>query len=450
LPCSTTSAPAAQLKLPLIVLPAGSIQLHVKKLANHMKILVFLNALTLGGTEKAAGYWAASLSQRGHVVSVISLTDGPRRAQFELAGLPVQIVDNSPAAITHALNENQPDVIHVHAPGYPHSGDILGVALKHLPKKIPVVQTNVFGRLNNPAENAWTDFRLFISWTSCVQAARRAWRPLDAEFFRRASAAVYPLDSLDPAATSEVAAFRRQHGVTAQEVLFGRLSRPEPNKWTDLALHAFQRALKKNPKIKLLLREPPSLVAQKLRASPEADRYLILPATADPAELRLTLSAIDVVLHTSLIGESFGYGIAEPMNLGKPVITHSVPWGDQAQIELVREGECGFVASAPVIMAQKILQLAENSDLWQRLGNQARQHIRTIANPEVSLQRLESILQAAISGTDNPFAAEDLAQAQATGAYLDAHQFGHSWPEQLALRPFHYRVRFHEFRKRVR
>jgi len=49
----------------------------------------------------------------------------------------------------------------------------LGQALKLLPKRIPVVQTNVFGRLNNPAEDAWTDFRLFISWMSCVQAARR-------------------------------------------------------------------------------------------------------------------------------------------------------------------------------------------------------------------------------------------------------------------------------------
>jgi glycosyltransferase involved in cell wall biosynthesis len=415
---------------------------------DRVKITVFLNALALGGTEKAAGYWAAGLRKRGHAVSVISLNDGPRRAALELAGVPVRTTKVSPSTIAGILNENRPDVIHAHVPGYPHSGDVLGQALKLLPKRIPVVQTNVFGRLNNPAEDAWTDFRLFISWMSCVQAARRAWRPLDPDFFRRASLAVYPLDPLEPATPAAIMAFRHQHGVANDEVLFGRLSRPEPNKWTDLALDAFRIALKENPKIKLLLREPPPLVAQKLRASPEADRYVILFATADSAELQLTISALDVVLHTSLMGESFGYGIAEPMNLGKPVITHSVPWEDQAQIELVRHGECGFVASTPGTMAQRILLLAGDSGLRRRLGQQAQKHIRAVADPEVSLDRLETILQAAAENRDNPFSAEDLAKAQGTAAYLDAHQFGHSWREQLALRPFYYRVRFHEFRRR--
>src|SRR5439155_7492365 len=164
-------------------------------------------------------------------------------------------------------------------------------------------------------------------------------------------------------------------------ILFGRLSRPEPNKWTPLALDAFQQASTKNRKIKLLLREPPPEVANTLRASANADRFIILPATADAEELRLTFSSLDAVLHTSSIGESFGYGIAEPMNLGKPVITHSVPWGDQAQMELARPGECGLVASTPAAMANAILCLANNAPLRKRMGEQARQHIRTIADP---------------------------------------------------------------------
>jgi len=413
-----------------------------------VKIIVFLNGLTLGGTEKAAGYWADGLRRRGHEVSVVSLNDGPRRALFEQTGLRVYLVKESAPEIAALLRQIMPDVVHAHVPGYPHIGDVLGTALKLLPTKIPIVQTNIFGRLNNPPEDAWTDFRLFISWTSCVQAARRAWRPLNADFFRRASVAVYPMDPLEPATPGAVMAFRHQHGVADDEVLFGRLSRPEPNKWTDLAVDAFRIALKEYPKMKLLLREPPPLVAQKLRASPEAERYLILPATSDSAELQLTLSALDVVLHTSLIGESFGYGIAEPMNLGKPVITHSVPWEDQAQIELVREGECGFVASTPAAMAARIWLLAGDSGLRRRLGQQAQKHIRAVADQEVSLDRLEAILQAAVENRDNPFAVADLVKTQAAAAYLNARQFGHSWMEQLALRPFYYRVRFHEFRHR--
>lgn len=411
-----------------------------------MKIVTFLNGLGLGGTEKAAVRWAQGLQARGHEITGLALADGPRRAVLEQAGVPVLIAVPSAEKIAAILHQLSPDVIHAHAPGQPHLGDVLGAALKLQPK-IPVVQTNVFGRLENPAEDGWTDFRLFISWTSCVQAARRAGRKLDASFFRRTSVAVYPLDPLAPAPAAEIAAFRKKCGVADDEILFGRLSRPEPNKWTPLALTAFQKAATQNRKIKLLLREPPPAVAEKLRASPDAGRFVILPATADAAELRLTMSALDVALHTSSMGESFGYGIAEPMNLGKPVITHSLPWGDQAQIELVRHGEGGFVASTTRTMADAILTLANDSVLRDRMGQKARQHIRTLADPAVSTARLEEILVVAAAGLDNPQATEDLACARAAATYLDVHQFGHSLLEQIALRPFHYRVRLHQFRK---
>jgi glycosyltransferase involved in cell wall biosynthesis len=408
-----------------------------------------LNNLGLGGTEKAAVRWAWGLQVRGHSVTVLTLKDGPRRAELEARGVPVRVVDAAAKSIAATLSEVLPEVLHVHAPGYPHEGDVLGEALRLMSHKVPVVQTNIFGHLTNPREEAWTDFRLFISWTSCVQAARRSFRKLDGSFFRRASVAVYPLDAIEPSPAGEVATFRKQLGVADDEVLFGRLSRPEPNKWTELALDAFRLAMRCNQKIKMLLREPPPLVAAGLRSSPDAGRFIILPITSDVEELRLTMSALDVVLHTSSIGESFGYGIAEPMNLGRPVITHSVPWQDQAQIELVRHGGCGFIASIPGAMASAMLHLVGDKSLCLAMGRAAQTHIRALANPEISLNRLEAIFRAAVEVRDNPFAIEDLEKARATAAYLDAHQFGHSLLEQVALRPLYYRVRFHEFRKRL-
>lgn len=411
-----------------------------------MKVVTFLNNLGLGGTEKAACRWACGLRARGHDVTVLSLEDGPRRAELERHGVPVRLVPADATSVVEALRELAPQVIHTHAPGHPHRGDVLGEALVRLPK-IPVVQTNVFGHLYNPREDAWTDYRLFISWTSCVQAARRVFRRLDETFFRRASVAAYPVDRLDACGTEAVRAFRAGLGVRDNEVLFGRLSRPDPNKWTDLPVAAFRHALQSGRPLKLLLREPPPSVAERLRTGPQADRFVILPATAEPAELQLTMSALDVVLHTSSIGESFGYGIAEPMNLGRPVVTHSVPWQDQAQLELVRHGACGFVASTPRAMARAMLRLAEDANLRQRMGAAAQQHIRALADPETSLTRLERILQTAIAGEDNPFAAEDLRQARETAAYLDAHQFGHSLGEKWALWPHYVRARLHQWRQ---
>ena len=411
-----------------------------------MKILVFTNGLGLGGTEKAACHWARELVARGHQVSSLTLKDGPQRPHMEAAGISVRVVPAVATEVAAALRELAPEVIHMHAPGHPHEGNILGAAFGLLPRRIPVVQTNIFGRLANPVEDEWTDFRLFVSWTSCVQAARRSFRAMDKNFFRRASVAVNPLDPLELPAETARAAFRQAQGVGPDEVLFGRFSRPEPNKWTNLAVDAFRLALRQTKNIKLLLREPPPAIAAQLRAAPDAHRFVILPATSDAQELSLTMAALDVVLHTSLVGERFGYGIAEPMSLGKPVITHSTPDWDQAQIEVARHGESGFIASTPAAMAAAIARLAADRPLRERMGRKAREHVRTLASPATSTDRLEAILRAAIAGQDNPFANEDLARARATAAWLDEHQFGHTLPEQITLRKKYWRMRFHELR----
>jgi glycosyltransferase involved in cell wall biosynthesis len=410
-----------------------------------VKVVIFLNQLGIGGSEKAACRWARGLDDRGHDIHVLTLRAGPRRTELEASNIEVRICAGEPKAIREQLEDLKPDVIHAHVPGHPHQGDVLGTALRERPK-IPVVQTNIFGQLENPKENAWTDFRLFISWTSCVQTARRYFKPLNEDFFRHASVAVYPMDADDGPNSAESENFRRNHGVQESEILFGRLSRPEPNKWTDLVLKGFRIAAQKNARLKFLLREPPPEVSRAIRNAPDCDRFVILPATSDPAELALTIASLDAALHTSSMGESFGYGIAEPMNYGKSAIANSTPWLDQAQIELVRHGECGFIASTPQTIAEAILKLADDADLRSTLGRTAQSHIRKLADPIESTNRLESALRTAVAGSENPGANEDLRNARATADYLDEQQFGHSLHEQIALRPRYYWARFHQWR----
>jgi glycosyltransferase involved in cell wall biosynthesis len=404
-----------------------------------------VNSLGLGGTEKAAIFWAGALAARGHSVSLASLADGPRRVEAEAHGLPLHIVPDDAAVLAKLIQGVGPDVIHAHAPGFPHQGDILGGAL-HTCKGVPVVQTNIFGRLENPSENRWVSMRLFISWTSCVQAAQRSFLRLDRAFFARNSVAVYPVSPEEPLNPSVVAAFRSSLGLSPEVVLLGRLSRPEPNKWTDLPLRAFRKAHASNPTLRFLLREPPPHVAQRIASEPESEIFVLLPATGDSTEIKLTLSALDIALHTSSIGESFGYGIAEPMNLGKPVITNSTPWQDQAQLELVEHGSTGFHASTTDTMADAILKLANDVDLRTTMGRTGAERIRALADPQESVSRVESALMAAIDGRQNPNVEEDLLKARQTARNLHIHRFGHSAAEWWALAPFYHRARLHQFR----
>lgn len=412
-----------------------------------MRILTFGNELGFGGTEKALSTWARRLHERGHKVRVVTLADGPRRAELELAGIPVSIVPRDRTVVSEVIRSFRPEVIHCHAPGHPHPGDILGEALKSQ-SAVPVVQTNVFGRLENPSEDLWVSWRLFISWISCVQAARRCFRSLDASFFRRQSVAVYPVEEVERPPDGERAQFRRELGVRDDEILLGRLSRPDPRKWMDLPISSFRLARRTMPNLKLLLREPPPSVAQSIEEAEDRENFIVLPATSDCHELALTLSSLDLVLHTSSIGESFGYGIAEPMKLGIPVIANLVPWIDQAQVELVRHQECGFLAGTVRSMAKSIITLARQPERRSAMGEAARKHISALSDPENSTNRLETILRAAIAGKTNPFRETDLLEARAAAEYLDQHQFGHSFGEWLHLLPWHWRVRFHQWRHR--
>jgi glycosyltransferase involved in cell wall biosynthesis len=403
-----------------------------------MKIVAVLATFSMGGTEKAAITWLTLLRQRGHEVGVIALENGPRKSQLDALQIETKIAKNL-HDLRKAICDFNPDVIHAHCPGFPHRGDILGKALTSLPKKIPCVQTNIFGRLENPSEDLWTDFRLYISWASSVQAARRSGKKLDRQFFQRQSVAVYPVEDPFQDAPREKLidlgnAFREEHSIPNDSILFGRFSRPEPNKWTELALKAFQLASRQNPRIKLLLREPPHHVASTLKKRPDFSHYLILPLTSDKKELTRSQMACDAILHTSSIGESFGYGIAEPMALGKPILTHSIPWLDQAQVELVRHGVDGLIASTPQSLARAILTIANNSELRAQFGESARTRILTIASPQTSITRLETCLVAATQKKDNPFWIDDIATATATAKSLDIDQWGHYWSEALYLR----------------
>jgi glycosyltransferase involved in cell wall biosynthesis len=411
-----------------------------------MKIAVFLNQLGIGGTEKAACEWARHLSLFPNCknISVISMNDGPRKKDLEKAGIPVQIQSNA-SGIADVLRGV--DVIHAHAPGYPHAGDVLGDALKLLNKKIPVVQTNIFGKLENPSENAWTDFRLFISWTSCVQAAQRSGLKLDLNFFKYQSVASYPVSSFSEAEEAQLniqaLAFRESLGLLSHHVVFGRFSRPEPNKWTPIIITAFLDAHRKNPNLRLLLREPPAKVASDLRSANLAclapafmssHPVLIMPATSDPHDLSISQMACDVILHTSSIGESFGYGIAEPMKLGKPVITNSVPWHDQGQLELVRHGETGLVASIPSVMKESILALSRNQYLRERLGCQAQKLIATLSDPVISCNKVYSAIEGALNGALNSSYEEDLVTALKAQTFLAKSQWGHDVRDRIYLR----------------
>jgi glycosyltransferase involved in cell wall biosynthesis len=218
-------------------------------------------------------------------------------------------------------------------------------------------------------------------------------------------------------------------------------------RWDDVPVEAFRVAQKVLGNLKLLIREPPSQVAEKLKHALDSGRFIILPTTTCRDELRLTTASMDAVLHYSKIGESFGYGVAEPMNLGRPAIVNYLPWMNLGQVELARHRECGYAVTNTTGLTRAILSLGGDAALRRRFGDNARRHIRQLADPATSLDRLEMAFACAVGGQPNPTANEDAIIARQMAEYLTDLKFGDTWRDRLALMPFYYRVRFHQWRQ---
>jgi len=237
-----------------------------------------------------------------------------------------------------------------------------------------------------------TDARLFISMASGAQAAARAGRGRWKLHSPSVSVARYPVP-LDGATGGDREAARGDLGIDPETFLILRYGRPDSAKWSDWECRAFQKAAAGSARpMRLLLMEPPESLARAIAAGRYGGAIAVRRLEASRKRVLDLVAASDLLLHAARFGESFGYSIAEAMAAGKPVVTRTTPWADNAQVELVEHGRTGFVCSGVGGMAAAISLLARDADLAEALGAAARQRMRSLCDPDTECGILEAAL----------------------------------------------------------
>src|SRR5258706_1442582 len=152
-----------------------------------------------------------------------------------------------------------------------------------------------------------------------------------------------PVAAAPPRTTEPRDALRRRLGLPADKRLVLRLGRPDPRKWSDLLIvHAAWLAAA-IPDLHFVFLSAPESRRSVVR-SMLGEHASLVPFTTDRAIIQDHLAAADVMLHYARYGESFGYALAEAACVELPAVVQATPWGDNAQLELVRHGVTGFVA----------------------------------------------------------------------------------------------------------
>jgi glycosyltransferase involved in cell wall biosynthesis len=395
---------------------------------------------SIGGTEKAATLFAVGLAGRGYQVDFLG-PRGPRTEQLEQAGVPILNIVLDKASLASYLRHAKPDVVHQHVPGYPIENPLYEI-LSDLRVEAPhLIETNVFGRFEDPAAAKFLKYRMFVSLSAAVKAFSRAGRRLDAHALESCTVLYNPLELMPALAASERIRFRMQLGVAQGDILVLRIGQRafpgQPgNKWKRWECEAFARAKVRAPALRLLMMEPPADIWRDVEAACYGPGIILRKNTSDFAWLQKLYAAADAMIHASSYGESFGYTIAEAMGAGSPVIVRTTPWGDNAQVELVANGETGFVCASVAEMSRRLADLALNPDLRLAMGRRSRDRIQAKGNLETELNVLEDVLSCVCTGTRGP-----ALEMRGRELLSFANQFTHlEWTisEPFRHQPWHY------------
>lgn len=363
----------------------GSVSLNSHR--TNIRVLHVIGSLGIGGTEKTMQLLATGMDRGRYSCFVFSHEDGERRGLVESQGVKVFVGGD----LFACLGKIAPHVIHVHRAGWTDRKFMRSIVRYKAGQALPlVVETNVFGRYDASDDRQAIDMHLFVS-RFCLERYLRdnaiaapagrhdvLYNPVDVSAFRECGTDKDPAGGRGP--------------------VVGRVSRPDPGKWSPLGWRFVPRVAQEFPDFRYRVIGVIDEALDHFRQSGVMGNVEIVPPLLRDQELAAFFDSVDVFAHANDTGESFGMTIAEAMAAGLPVVTHRCPGSrDNAQTELVEHGETGFVAEDEQSYAEHIIHLLKDRGLARRMGQKGRaKAAREFATPVVT-QKLAAIYEALLA-----------------------------------------------------
>ncbi|MEM8733769.1 MAG: glycosyltransferase family 4 protein [Planctomycetota bacterium] len=348
--------------------------------------------MIIGGAQENTLFNCLDLiEQHGdEVVLITGPTEGPEGRLLEegrAGGLEVQVVPDLQRAISpfpdrrayrsleRAMERFRPDVVHTHSA----KGGFLGRAAAWS-RRVPTVIHTVHGAPFHPFQNAFAR-HLFIQlerWAArrchhmiCVADAMTDLMVGAGVAERSKFTTIYSGMDVEPFVQCHTLRkeARGRLGISEDEVVVGKIARFFNLKGHEFLIEAARQVIAKNPKCRFLLVGDGILrgeIEAKLAAYGMADRF-ILSGLVRPEEVPYYLSAMDVLVHTSL-REGLARTLPQALISGKPAISYDV---DGAR-EVVLDGQTGYLLPPKAVegLAEAILKLVQDPDRRKRMGQE--------------------------------------------------------------------------------
>lgn len=371
-----------------------------------MRVLTIVSDLGPGGTQRVAQNYTLGYHMRGHPAAVLTTrAGGPRMNALAVHDIPVFVGGAGSRQVEQAVDRAvgwRPDVIHIHRTGRPDP--MAGAILRRLRAsrlgRDAVLETNVFGKVDYSRDRFLIDVHMPLTRWSLWK-----WRRWTSGMRPRPVGVVMP-NLVDTSAFSPIsgvarARYREMFGIPREAFVFGRVGQPIKPKWSPIIFSSFADVATRRPESYLVLAGLPPELHRHIRSLPGSvrSRVVEVPFMYSDAELRTCYGAMDVFLHASAIGESFGLVLVEAMLCERPVITLSTPAKDNSQLEVVDHERGGLVVNDEASMVDAMKRLLGDDPLRERLGRHGAASARDRYDLESGIDRLLKIAHTALRAT---------------------------------------------------
>lgn len=303
------------------------------------------------------------------------------------------------------IAEKKIDVIHLHrSGGYVPLETAIIAGAKQINPRIAIVEKNVFGQ-HDPISGNDIDCHLFQS----MMHLNEKYLPASGEQFDFARHKVM-YNIVDAAAFESyrlseqaILSAKAELGIESDEFVIAKIGRPHVAKWSDLVLDMMPYLVKLQPRLKFIIVGMPLSRRQRIARSRFSRYFIVLDEITEERRLHEIYQLIDVLAHSSKIGECNGNTINEAMFWGKPVVVNSTPDRDNGQLEQVINGVNGYIANHPETFARALHDLAIHPDRRRHFGQAGRNQVLTVNEPrKLTAALAETILSSLnMSPTDS-------------------------------------------------
>lgn len=327
---------------------------------------------------------------------------GPLESVITSLGIPCVVADGDVEKIVSIIKEKNIDIIHIH-----RSGGYVAIETKILQRakeinpNIIIIEKNVFGKFD-PTVDSIIDCSLF---QSMMHIHERYIPKSHKEFNFEKQKVLYNMVDREEfesyrVSKEEIQNYREKIGVKSGEYVIGKIARPALEKWSDLLIDMVPYLARELQDFKVVIIGCPPSRIQRINKSRYKKFFILLPETSDQKEIHLFYQSIDVLAHSSKIGECNGNTINEAMFWKKPVLVNSTPRKDNGQLEQVIHMQNGIIANTPMTFARALAYLGTNDDESKKMGEAGYAQIRAVYDPVVVTKRLEKLFFEKIGAKD--------------------------------------------------